>query len=85
MKFLARCIDPTSPTWNYSIYKGDVQLEADSATNARNLLAAIYANPVKVAAANAAGSIPWQDPKVVEIREIPEFDPSIRTEVVTAP
>jgi hypothetical protein len=85
MKFLARCIDPASPAWIYSIYKGDVQLEADSATNARKLLAAIYANPVKVAAKNAVVSIPWQDQKIVEIKEIPEFDPSIRTEVVTAP
>ena len=85
MKFLARCIDPASPAWNYSIYKGDVQLEADSAADARKLLMAIYANPVKVAAANAAVSIPWQDPKVVEIKEIPEFDPSIRLEIVTAP
>jgi hypothetical protein len=40
---------------------------------------------VKIASANAAGSIPWQDPNVVEIKEIPEFDPSIPVEVVTAP
>ena len=85
MKFLARRIDPTSPTWVYSTYKGDVQLEADSAADARKLLAAIYADPAKVAVAHAVDSIPWQDPKVVEIKEIPEFDPSIPVEVVTAP
>jgi hypothetical protein len=85
MKFLARCIDPASPTWIYSIYKGDVQLEADSAADARKLLAALYANPWRVAAEHAAFSIPWQDPKIVKIKEISEFDPSIRTEIVTAP
>jgi hypothetical protein len=84
-KFLARCINPASPAWDYSIYKGDVQLEAGSAADARNLLAAIYANPAKVAAADAAGSIPWQDQNIVEIKEISNFDPAIRIEVVTAP
>ena len=85
MKFLARCVNSASPRWAYSTYRGDVQLEADSAEDARQRLSVIYLDPVKLAADKDHGTLPWEDPKLVAVGEVEEFDPAIPVAVVTAP